>query len=88
MTVDDQTAFDHCTQSLLDHLEAEANRLNLDVPSMILSVVSLAMHLSVDRRGGNVDHGEQDVIVLAEMVGGQMREWPLEDRLLDAEAIN
>lgn len=83
-----QRAYQDFTQSLLDHAEAEGARLNMPVQEVILGVVALAMHLSVDRRSGDVDHGELDVMVLAEMIGAQMREWPIEDRLLQEETVN
>lgn len=83
-----QQAYEDFTQSLLEHSEAEADRLNMPIQEVILGVVSLAMYLSVDRRRGDVDHGQLDVMVLAKMIGAQMNEWPIEDRLLQEETVN
>lgn len=84
----DQSAFDDYMQSVLDYANAEAYRLGLPIGATICGIVGVAMALSVDRCGGDVDAGERDVITLAEMTAAQMREWTPEERLLAVERAN
>ena len=77
------------TQHLLDVACAKASELGLDNDAdLLISAITLAMHLSVDRKQGDVAAGLGDIVIIAELCAAQMREWPLYDRLLDREAIN
>lgn len=76
------------TQALLDFAHAEGVRTGCTVQETFIAMVSVAMHFNVDRRQGDVDQAEREVIIITEMVAAQFREWPLEERLLREESVN